>query len=196
MSRKQRAWSSRQQRQLNAISLAVLNALGGAFVISSLVLSSRILPVPYWLLVLAGAVVGLLASLPTAIPGIRRWHFIILAVFSCVITLVGASAIFFHFQRSGLVYAKRYAERWAAIVQARHTESGNWPLTLREGAQAESPKSNLPWPYLAFCENEVCSNIAGYYIVYLPTKPRPILRVARRDVRVEWDWVARKWKPH
>lgn len=69
-------------------------------------------------------------------------------------------------RRASFVLLAILGARWAGMIESMHASSGAG----------------------------VCEKLAGYYIVYLPKHVPPRLRVARRDVRLEWDWALRQWK--
>jgi hypothetical protein len=171
--------------------LVFVTLVTGAFTLSSLVLASGVLPIPSLLLLLGAAIAGVAGSLPAAIFGTTRTRFLSLAVIAVAWTVIATACLFLYFQRAGLTHAERYAEGWARAIAAAHEHTGQWPRRLEDVARP--PAHDIPWPYRSSCRGTVCDTVGGYTLVYLPEKTPPILRVARRELRVEWDWSRREW---
>jgi hypothetical protein len=182
------------QRAVNSATLVTLTVLGGPFVITSLVMASGILPVPHALLVAMAGAAGFVAALPAIVFGRSRRRFVSLAVVAIVLTVIAPSLVFLHFQRRGLEYAKAYGSRWAeAAAHSRAAQGGTWPPSLRSVPAKLAPGVDLPKPYIAECQANVCEKIAGYFLHYEVTDAKPHLMLGRRDIAFEWSWSAGKW---
>jgi hypothetical protein len=188
-------WTRAQQHRLNVVTLLVILTGLGACASSSLILASGILPIPEGALAAGGAAIGATTAIAAGAFGRTRTRFWTGVVLALAMTIWGASALFLHFQRGGLEHAKRYGARWAAILERQHATTGRWPATFAAAAAVSAaPPLDLPRPYLASCTSAGCDKVAGYVLVYQPAAPQPLLRIARRDVRLEWDWSARRWR--
>jgi hypothetical protein len=186
--------STAQRHRLNSATLLTVAGVCGPIVAASLVLGSGILPVRFGLLLLGALLIGVINSLPAILFGRRRLHFNVLAVIAILATILATSALFIYYQETGLEHAKRYAETWAAAVKMAKEQGGEWPQSITEALPQRKPAHpQVPWPYLSFCGDEWCK-VAGYFVSYRPDTPRPHLVVARRDITLEWDWSALKWR--
>ena len=183
-----------QQHRLDSVTLGCVSGGAGVFAIAAIVLGSGILPIHFALLLLLGLIVGVAASAPAIVFGRTRRRFLLLSVAAIVLTMVGASTVFIHFQETGLEHAKRYGETWAAAASAARHRNGAWPQSIGAVLPHGKPAApRLPWPYLAFCSDEDCK-VAGYFVSYRVAEPSPRLIVARRDIALEWNWTSSKWR--
>lgn len=183
-----------QRHRLDSATLLAVASGCGPVIAGLLVLGSGILPVRFHVLLLFGLVVGIAASLPAIAFGQKRSHFRALAVLALLGTVIGSASVFIHYQEAGLNYAQRYAERWAAAIQAQRRVLGHWPRSIQEVAPGGKPLApSLPWPYIARCHDDLCK-VAGYFVSYRVEAQTPHLVVARRDIAVEWDWSSRTWR--
>jgi hypothetical protein len=182
------------KHRLNSATLLTVTVLGGAFVITSLVTASGILPVGYSLLLITGSASGLVGAMPVIFFGRSRRRFVVLAILAALVTVVVPSLVFRHFQRRGLEYAEQYGSLWArAVTLSRISNGGAWPRDLSSVPLNLAPRINLPEPYIAECQSNVCEKIAGYLLHYEIHGAEPHLTVGRREIAFGWSWSAGKW---
>jgi hypothetical protein len=159
------------------------------------VLGSGILPIPLWLLITAAATAAFVLTIPALLLGRRRILLSVLSAAAVTGTLVTTMLIFGHFQNMGFTLAKQYGGAVAASLAATHAATGVWPTDTKELPEHAKPRLNLPWPYVAFCEDGVCQKVAGYFVEYsVDDSGAPKLRVIRRDISARWNWSLKRFE--
>ena len=186
--------TAEQRHRLNSATVLTLNGGCGPFIVSSLVLGSGILPIRYDVLLLTRLLVGVAATIPLFAFGLHFRRFKLLATGTILSTAIGSAAIFMYFQSSGLEHAKRYGETWVAAIETTRDQRGQWPSSINDALSPPQPIApRLPWPYLASCRDESCK-VAGYFVAYELREGKPHLLIARRDIRLEWNWAMSTWR--
>lgn len=117
-------FTTAQRHRLDSATLLTLASGCGPVIAGLLVLGSGILPVHFSVLLLLGFLVGIAASLPAIAFGHKWRHFKALATLAMLGTVVGSASVFIHYQKTGLEYARRYAEDWATAIQSQRPVLG------------------------------------------------------------------------